>query len=78
MKKQLKLIRDRRVTVPLNFERAVPKDKAIIPSERPKDLEDSAYLQINDIERVSRTSESIIGNRKRVREKEPLAPAKIK
>ena len=49
--------------MPLNFEKAVPKDKAIIPSERPNDLEDSAYLQINDIERVSRTSESIIGNR---------------
>ena len=63
IKKQLKLIRDRRVAVPLNFEKAVPKDKAIIPSERPNDLEDSAYLQINDIERVSRTSESIIGNR---------------
>ena len=63
IKKQLKLIRDRRVAAPLNFEKAVPKDKAIIPSERPNDLEDSAYLQTNDIERVSRTSESIIGNR---------------
>ena len=64
--------------MPLKIEKAVPKDKEIIPSERPNDLEDSAYLQTNDIERVSRTSESIIGNRKRVREKEPLAPAKIK